>query len=306
MYVTSTTNPTVYTLQGHNEQALASTVTKQMENENYTVKDLQLTGEWKYVAGDMLILNSPQRDISSDELKKITDFMSKGGKLVLLVDYVKEDMPNLQNLLNTYGVGLTKGIVLEGDANNMIQQATFLLPNMQSHAILTPLISGKTPVIIPQAQPLTSVKVKKSSLTIEPLLVTSDKAYARIDTQIQSMEKQPSDLKGPFNLAVAVTDKLDENNPDKTAKLIVFSSSYFLQDQFVQGSNGANLDMFMNSLNWMSDKKDSVTIRPKSLTSETLTMNQSEALIIAGLSVIIIPALVAIAGVTIWLRRRHL
>lgn len=308
MYVTSSKNPVVYTLEGHNEGAIPTDITKMMENENYTVNNLNLlTGEWKYENGDILLINSPKRDITNDELKKITDYMAKGGRTVILMDFLDSDMPNLQKLMNTYGLGVQRSAIFEGDTSKMIQNKLFLVPDQKDHDILNPLISSKMPVIVPYAQPIEEIKVRKGSIVIEPLLSTSNKAYAKKDpAKATTLEKESGDIAGPFNIAVASTDKVDELKPEMNSKMVVISSSIVLDPNFIQASGQANADFFMNSINWLVDKKENISISPKSLSVEPINIDVFNALVIAGLVVIVIPLIIAGSGVTVWLRRRHL
>lgn len=308
MYVTSNRNPVIYTLEGHNEAAVSYDITKRMENENYTVNNLNLlTGEWKYTSGDILLINSPKRDITSDELKKITEYMSKGGRAIILMDFIDSDMPNFQKLMSTYGLSVQRAAILEGDTSKMIQNKLFLVPDQKDHDILNPLKSAKLPVIIPQAQPIEEVKVRKSSIVIEPLLSTSSKAYAKKEpAKSSTLEKEAGDIAGPFNIAVASTDKIDESKPELNSKMIVISSSMLLDSNFIQASGQGNTDFFMNGINWLVDKKENISISPKSLAVEPINIDVFNALVIAGLVVIVIPLVIAGSGVAVWLRRRHL
>lgn len=308
MYVTSDKNPVVFSLEGHNEGDVSYDVVKMMENENYTIEKINLVaGDWKYETGDILLINSPKRDITSDELKKITDYMAKGGRTVVLMDFIDSDMPNLQKLMNAYGLNVQRAAIFEGDTSKMIQNKLFLVPDQKDHDITDPLISAKMPVIIPQAQPIEEVKVRKSSIVIEPLLSTSNKAYAKKNPANSStLEKETGDIEGAFNIAVAATDKIDESKPEMNAKMIVISSSMVLDPNFIQASGQANADFFMNSINWLVDKKENIAISPKSLSVEPINIDVFNALVISGLVVIVIPLIVAGSGITVWLRRRHL
>ena len=161
-------------------------------------------------------------------------------------------------------------------------------------------------VIISQAMPIQQTKVKKDTVKVESLLKTSDKAYARTDLTNNVVAKQANDISGPFDVAVAVTDEVDKTNTDKNAKLVVFSSPTILDQTLMQYSNGANIDLFLNSMNWLSERKENITILPKNLSVEALDMTQGQSLTIAAIAVIFIPGLIAVAGVCVWLRRRHL
>ena len=53
----------------------------------------------------MLVFFSPQTDLNSQELARITDFASKGGSFLFTCDYTDplEKMPSYSALLRSYG-----------------------------------------------------------------------------------------------------------------------------------------------------------------------------------------------------------
>ncbi|MGH4050876.1 MAG: GldG family protein [Clostridium sp.] len=298
MYVVSDTNSVVYNLQGHNEKALAGEVTKSLSNQNFIVKTLDLlTNDWKPASGDMLLISSPSVDISKDELTKLKGFFSNGGHGIFLMDVQKTKLPNFDDLMSTFGIQIEQSIILEGDSEKFYQAPVYLIPTMNSHAIVDPLTSAGLPILFPAGQPIKQLAVKKASLKIEPLLTTSDKAWGKKDVNSTTTEKEAGDLDGPFDVAVAITDTQGESS----AKIVVFSSS-----GFVNVAGGGNMDLFMNSMNWVQDLKDNISITPKDLTTEALKITQAQILGFSALVVIVIPGIVLIAGVVIWLKRRHL
>jgi ABC-type uncharacterized transport system involved in gliding motility auxiliary subunit len=308
MYVTSSKNPVVYSLQGHSEAEMTTSISSAMDNENYTVQKLELLKtEWKPETGDILLINSPQRDISADEVTKIKDYLAKGGRALIFVDLLKSEFPNLQQLFTAYGVSVPRNIILEADANNTIKgYPTYLVPNFGDHDILKPLTNAKVSVLTNAAQPIVKEKLKKDSVKIEALLTTSNKAYAKINLESKTAEKEAGDISGPFNLAVTITDELDYSDTTKNPRIVLFSSSALMTEQLVSMTNKGNVDLVMNSMNWLVDKKENISIRAKDLSTETLTMTAAQQLTVAGISVILIPLVIAIGGVAVWLRRRHL
>ena len=62
----------------------------------------------------------------------------------------------------------------------------------------------------------------------------------------------------------------------------------------------------MNSINWVQDLKENISVTPKDLTTQPLDITKAQTLGLSALVVIVIPAIVLIAGVAVWLRRRHL
>lgn len=298
MYVVNDKNSVVYNLQGHNEKPLAAEVTEGLGNQNFTVKTLNLLlGDWKPETGDMILVSSPATDITVDELTKLKDFFSKGGHGIFLIDVQKSKFPNLNNLMSTFGIQIDQAVILEGDSEQFYQEPVYLIPKMNSHAIIDPMVSANLPILFPVAQPIGQLKVKKGSLKIEPLLTTSGKSWGKKNLDSPVTEKEAGDIDGPFDVAVAITD----TQGTSSSKIVVFSSS-----GFTNVAGGGNLDLFMNSMNWVQDLKDNISIAPKDLTTEGLKITQAQGLGYSALVVIVIPCIVMIAGIVVWLRRRHL
>jgi len=147
--------------------------------------------------------------------------------------------------------------------------------------------------------------MKKRSLKIEPLLVTSENSWAKVNMEATTLEKEEGDIEGPINIAVAITDEIYKDNETKETKLVVISNADFLGSSLASQVPG-NTNFFMNSLNWLQDREENISIRPKSLTVPRLNINASQQLILAGVVVILIPLAILASGLFVWLRRRHL
>lgn len=303
IYVTSAESPIVYTLQGHEEAALPSNVTSKLADQNYTVKNLNLAvKDNTLTAGSTLIVVSPKRDLSTDETNTIKDFLSKGGRAIFLMDLIREDLPNFQSLFVTYGVGLKKAIVVEGNASyTAAQNPLYLVPEMASQDITTPLKSSNLPVILPGAQIVEEQKLKKNTTNVVPILTTSQQSWAKTDLNTQTLNKAAGDPTGPFDIAVAVTDKVSDGGKD--TKLVLVSNALFMDPQFA-GEYG-NTDFMVNSVNWLQDNVENISVSPKSLNDSYTTFNSLQALLYSGMVVIVIPLMIAVWGVSVLLRRRR-
>ncbi|NMA82537.1 MAG: GldG family protein [Epulopiscium sp.] len=305
-YVTSEKNPIIYSLVGHNEEALPAVVKDQLQKENYTLEDLNLLSDDVALGeGDTLLIMTPKRDITEDEDEKIREFLIKGGRAIFLLDLVEGQLPIFEDLVASYGVGLEKGIIIEGDAQRRYQNAIHLWPNQGQHEILNSIRSAQLPVIIPGAQGLQVEEVKRRSLEVEPLLTTSSNSWGKVNPNATTLEKEAEDLQGPFHVAVAVTEKQYENNEEIVTKVVVVSNTQFINSQMASISAFGNMDFFMNSVNWLQDQKQNITIRPKSLTTQRLVISGLQQLTYAGIVTILIPLIVLAIGVVVWLRRRH-
>ncbi len=305
-YVTADELPVVYTLEGQGEQPLPSELKKKMELENYEIKSLSLLTE-DAVPSDasILMVIAPQRDITAEEEQKIREYLDNFGRAIFLMDIVDAEMPNFDALFKSYGISMNKALTIEEDRTRYFQNPTWIVPNMESHDIINPMKSSKMQVLAFGAQGITELELKKRSTEIQPLLVTSDSAWGKTDLTSTAPEKEEGDLDGPFNIAVAINDKIwneKENEYDET-KLVVVGDAEFLNPQF---ASIGNADFILNSLNWLQDEMETISIRPKSLVSRYLTINPFQQLLFAGITVILIPLLILGAGLVMWLRRRHL
>ena len=151
---------------------------QQIELENYEVKTLSLLTE-ENVPEDATILMviAPQRDITPEEEEKIREFLANRGRAIFMMDIVDNEMPNFDSLLKSYGVALNKALVIEGDRNNYFQNPAWIVPNMESHDIISPMRSSKMQVLAIGAQGVEILEEKKRSIEVNPLLVTSDNAW---------------------------------------------------------------------------------------------------------------------------------
>jgi hypothetical protein len=62
----------------------------------------------------------------------------------------------------------------------------------------------------------------------------------------------------------------------------------------------------MNSLGWVNEREEALTVRSKSLFQMPLQMSSFQVFLYAGIIVILIPLIILASGTIIWLKRRHL
>lgn len=300
-YVTAEDMPVVYTLTGHNEAELSTTVTSSIEKENIELKSLSLLTE-EAVPEDAkaVIIYGSISDISEDEKNKLEAYMEQGGQIVMLLGYTDKDTPNLDSLLGDYGITLADGLVLEGDSQHHLPNYPYyLLPDIQSSAYTSDVSSRY--VLLAFAQGMTEAADISEDLTYESLLTTSAKSYSKTNLESENLEQEAADITGPFDLGVVVTKTIDEN---VEAKLIVFSSETLLDEQVDSMVSGGNSTLFLNVMSQLVDHESTVSIEPKSMSTEYLTVPAGSAIFWGILTIILIPLLLLATGGIIWFGRR--
>lgn len=306
IYVTTEDLPVIYALAGHDQDPIPFRIRQQLELENYRIEEINLMTSSVPEDAHALLVTSPKRDLSDTEEQRLRNFLENQGRAIFLMDLMPQSLPRFESIFRSYGVELSRLLVVEGDANMHVGNPLWLVPDMEAHDVMTPLRSADMPmVIVPVSQALEIMDVRRRTLEIQPLLVTSESAWGKTNLETQTLEKEEGDLEGPFNIGVAVTDNVFIENETRTTKLIIMANAGFLGSDIIEQIPG-NKNFLLNSLNWIQDREEAISIRPRSLATPRLNMNWQQQLILAGVAVVVIPFFILGAGLFVWLKRRHL
>lgn len=306
-YVVSSTLPKVYTLTGHGESELASPFASAVEQENIELAELSLlTTDAVPEDADCVMVYAPQSDISESERDMLLTYLQDGGNMLLITNPPKEgSLTNLEAVMEYYNVTATEGIVVEGNQNNFAWGTPYyLLPELSAHTITSPLTSSGYRVMLPISQGLKIGNSTRDTVTVTELLATSDDAFSKTaGYSLTTYEKEDGDLDGPFSLAVAVTESIDEENE---TQIVWISSASLLDSQANMQVSGGNQDFFLNCLNWMCEPDESgITIHAKSMDYEYLTIDSGTASLLTFLIIAVIPLAYLGTGISIWARRKR-
>lgn len=306
LYVTTDDLPVVGTLTLHGEQDLPYELRKQLELENYTIESVNLaTSGGVPDTVDLLVVNGPQRDVTAEEVTRLRAFLDKGGRMILQFGLVQKELKGWNDLLAGYGLAVRNKLVIEQDAQrHYAQMPVYLIPDLQVHDILSPLRASDMMMLLPFCVYVEELELKKRTTTVEALLATSGRAFAKTNLESDKTGFEPGDVNGPFRLAVAASDRLDDQGT-KFARIVVVGNASYLDSELLALYPG-NGNFFMNSLSWMVEREDTLSIRSKPLVTMRLFMNQFVSLLLSGIVVILIPLVAFGIGLTVWLRRRHL
>lgn len=301
-YVTSDDMPVLYTLEGQDELSLSTAFQNGLAKQNAALQSINLLTQESVPedAQGMLIL-APTSDISADDAEKLIAYLDKGGKILMTTSYMEDfaaDMPNLQKVLDYFGLSIENGLVMEGDTSMYYQQPTYLLPEV-AYDTLTNRVAGQKYIFMPYAQGIRAEE--KEDVSVTSLLTTSASSYAKTNmNQAQTYEKEDGDVQGPFDVGVHAEKTLEEG----TAQLTLFASENLFTDSANTMVADANLTLFTNTVASMSDNEISVSVPVKSYESSIITVNDSTAFSLGSLFMLILPLGLLIAGIFVWMGRR--
>lgn len=302
-YVTSSTLPILYYTTGHDETTLSDTATSALAKSNYDLKSLSLMSE-ESVPDDcgVLMILAPQSDFSADEADMVIDYLENGGHALILTSYTENRLTEFERILENYGMKTSEGVIFEGDSSCYYQTPTYIIPQYESHEITSASSSANKPALIINTAGIVLTDVR-STVSQTPLLTTTDSAYEKIpeNGQFTTSEKEKNDAEGSFNLGVLAEETTTDG---ETTQLVVFPTPYLVEESFVSQLNISNVDLLADSIGYMCEHENSVTIDAKSMTAETITPSVASVNLQSILFVILLPAGLLIAGIAIWVRRR--
>ena len=244
-----------------------------------------------------LMIYAPQSDISEEEQEILANYLSQGGKVLVIAGPTNDaTLDHLNGLLAAYGVTVHDGVVVEGDrAHYLLQTPLALIPDLSDSAITNSLIEDHYYPILTLAQGLT---VEEGASGATTLLTTSDSAYAKAEgLSVTDFTQKEDDLTGPFVLAVSVEDI-------SGGQLVWFSSGTFLEDAYNAYSSGANVNLAMNALASLVGESEAMAIRSKSLDYSYLTISQSTASLLKTVMIGLFPLAYLAIGIVVVVGRK--
>lgn len=299
-YVTMEHLPTVYEVTGHGEQTMGINTLAMMDKANIVVNSITLLTATEIPEDcDVILIHTPQNDYTKEEIALLSDYMQRGGQVIFALSYMDAEHTNLMGLVNSYGIELTDGILLEENSRYYMQSPNYLVPSISSNAFTSNILNKY--VIAQIASGLTTNTELRDTLSFTPILTTSSTAYNKA-ASASSYYKEEGDISGTFYLGVYAKDS------ETSAGAAVYSALYLFYDEYAQNSAFGNISLLVNTVNELADVETTTTaVSTISLVEdEYLMLTDAQMNTIGLLLVILLPLAVLITGiVTVVYRRKH-
>jgi ABC-type uncharacterized transport system involved in gliding motility auxiliary subunit len=320
----------IYFTQGHGEKDTTSSerdgynvIATALGRENYTVEKLAIAQAGS-VPDDaaVVVVAGPKNDFFAPEVEALKKYLDKQGKLLLALDPPdKADSPALTNLIalaHDWGIQPGNNIVVDvSGMGRMIgtdASVPVVAPPYPSHAI-TQRFGMIT--AFPLAREASIVSGGVNGHVAQSFIETGPRSWAETDLKALmtsgevSLDESKGDKKGPIVLGAAVSAAAPSATPPKPGepdapkpetRLAVIGDSDFAAN----GTLGVpgNRDLFMNTVGWLSQQDNLISIRPKESDDRRITLTATQESNIFWLSLLIVPGFIFGAGVYSWWRRR--
>jgi ABC-type uncharacterized transport system involved in gliding motility auxiliary subunit len=293
---------------GHGEKSLTdgsqdgyTQVDAGLKKENYATKTVNLITE-NGVPSDcsVLVIAGPKQSYYPQETAMLGKFLDAGGNALIMVDPATD--PKLDDLFQSWNVAVGSNVVVDASGMGQLFGGGPIIPVVQDFGS-SPITKGfqGSVAFFPLARTAAIADKSKTIPQTVELLKTSERSFT-IPKLEPGQKKISFDSKtdkiGPLSLGVTANRKVG----DKDARLVVIGNSQFAANPWVtQQRNG---DLFFNSIDWLTQDENLISIRPKSATNRRVTLSEAQSAALHWLDLVFLPGLVIFSGVYIWWKRR--
>lgn len=288
-----------------------TSITKILESMSIDVVELSASENFTIPEDcNLLILNGPNNDITEKMYVAMTDYLKKGGKMFVAVDYSLENLSvrydRLNSLLNQMNINVDPVLISENDPG--YQLGGYSVDSTVVADDLFADFAGIQYFHSTYARSVRQIESPNSGIETHPVLLTSNKAsILEVDEQGNAIDNG-SELTGQYNVAM-----YSANTSGVPSEIFVFGTLNFSSDEYITayGLNDANIDFFRSCIRELSDNKpfNALNVPTKniddfSLDASKATTSTSTVMLIVFM--IIIPVVMIAMAVIVYAKRKNL
>ena len=299
-------NKTVFFTTGHGEKTIKdksekgiSNVVNLLHEDNLKIEELVLLDKEKIPANvNLIVIAGPTKAFLANEIKILKEYiLEKKGKVFFLLDPIVDT--GLEKMLLDFGVNVGDNVVVDPFRKlPFVSAANLFITEYTPHEITSGMKNMAT--IYPLARSVGRLEDKSpSGFVVIELGKTSDKGWGEVDYSESPFEyKEGKDLKGPVPISAIAYDPKDK----ESGKIAVVGNSNFVIN--TQVGNLGNADFFLNTVNWLVEQEELISISPKSPERMSMILSSVQMQTVFWIFVIGMPLIWIIIGIVVYLRRR--
>lgn len=301
MYVTKEEIPVAAFTQGHNEY-MGNTFPTLFDQNNYTHDQITLTVQDIPEDVGLLVIAAPTKDFDPVEIRKLDEFMARGGSLMVFLYPSATELTNLEGFLEEWGLAVGDYVVFE--PRQMTGSPLDIVPNYSAHTINQYFSENRYFMLMPQSRNIELLD--KTGKTVMPVLESSQEAYGKSGVEFSTVQQQDGDATGPFVLAATSEATVTVDGETKTAKIFLSGSRNMYYDDKLGTTSLANADFLVQVMSWCGEGMEVANVPSKNLTAPGINMTAFVVVILAIVFIVVIPLAILGYGIVVFLRRRNL
>lgn len=298
--------PIVAVATGHSEALTSSTMSTFLsifEGMAFTVEEFSILTDEVPADTQVLIIPTPMTDYTTEEITKLREFLSddseaKSKTIVYSCFYSQGDFPMLDSFLEEWGVSVGAGVVQETNSSNYYNDPAMLFANSN-----TDVLEGSYGYLLsPASSPIEFTFGTNNDISTTALWTTSADATLVVD------EDSDTGITGEYVVGSLSSRYVQKQSKSVTENVVVLGSSYSIMDNYISASIFGNRNYYEDLFAQITGaESDQIYIEQIQTSSYDVAMSSGTVLILGlGVFTIAIPLVILIAGLVIFLRRRHL
>lgn len=251
----------------------------------------------------LLIVAGPQTGLLPSDIDRLSAYLNRGGRMLLLFRTLPYQRTGLERLLSEWGVEIGNNFVLDPRQQKAGEENLVLVNRFGSHPVSDPLRRSALALVQPRSiRPKASNGQSANAPKVVELATTSEQGQACV---IDDSNRARTAFTGAIPLAVAVEKgSIQGISSDRGAtRMVVVGDSALLGNALIQVEG--NRDFARNAVNWLLSRESLLEgIGPRPIEEYRITMTRAEMQLLLWLFLGAAPgAAFCIAGI-VWLRRR--
>ena len=275
----------------------------QLAGMGFTVENLNLTQTNSIPTNtDVLVLASPKVPMLPGEVDLLRAYLEAGGNLLWLAD-PEQTTDGLEQLMDLLAIEFLPGVIVDPNSQLLgLKRVDFALVSEYPRHPVTQNIEALS--LFPQAQ---AIEFYGDEETWEKLnfLRSSDASWnetGEMKGQIYNGDHD-DESNGPLNLGLTLSSSRESDSGEPVKQRIaIVGDADFISNSYL--GNGANLDIGINLVNWLSHDDNLISINPRPAPDTRLELSKNEQIAISFIFLLILPGLLFGLGLRIWLKRR--
>jgi len=281
-----------------------SQLANKLMSKGFEVSEINLIQQNLTIENTVLIMGSINNPLLDNEQNKILQFIKEGGQLLWLQDpALNESQLSLSNILN---INFIDGVVVDNnqEVNRMLQL---------SHPAVIPILEYKRHPITEKMQYFTlftTAAAISSNNNNQPdfnwissdLLITSESSWSETSNFILGIDyNKEEDFAGPLSIGIAQQRQIQLDKEKTSQRIVIIGDTDFIANNKL--GNGANLELILNTFNWLTQNNKLISIAPKNAPDQQLNLSAPVAATLGLVFLIALPLLFFISGAVIWFKR---
>lgn len=302
--------PVIAIATGHNELLTSDTLGSfrtLMEKQNFEVREFNILTDEIPEDTQIVMLPTPNTDYTTEELDKLRTYLddeTREQQLSLLVSFHARqgELPRLESFLEEWGVAVKQGMVAETDTSRMAAaNPSYMLVDTSDDVELDGEYRN---LVAAMSRPLELLFEGNGNVSARKLWVTSDTAYVYVDETEEEPETSQQTVATMSSQYVTIDGK------NLRRSVLVFGSSFVFTDQFIEATAYGDSAYLADLLKFCTGTDgSSVSVYTETVETSVRDVAASQGtIVLLGLGVFTIglPLVILIAGLVIFLKRRHL